>query len=194
MLIWYIYVLQSDDLCGTAGVNAAWGGKRSLGGRWACPLSWLFTVAVQLLGHARLFETHGLQHTRLPCPSPSPEVCSNSCPLSQWCHPAVSSSVIPFSSHLQSFPASGSFLMSQLFMSGGQSIGASASASVLSMNIQGCDNFTGCTHLSELKKFYTLLYLCFIAECQLYLSETMKIYYGWPLAWKVKLVEIFLPY
>ena len=188
MLIWYIYVLQSDDLCGTA----AWGGTRSLGGRWACPLSWLFTVAVQLLGHARLFETHGLQHTRPPCPSPSPEVCSNSCPLSQWCHPAISSSVVPFSSHLQSFPASGSFPMSQLFMSRGQSIGASASASVLPMNIQGCDNFTGCTHLSDWR------ILCFIVfvlySCQLYLSETMKIYYGWPLAWKVKLVEIFLPY
>ena len=84
--------------------------------------------------------------------------------------------------------------MSQLFISGDQSIGASASASVLSMTIQGCDNFTGCTHLSELKKFYALLYMCFIAECQLYLSETMKISYAWPLAWKVKLREISLPY
>ena len=80
---------------------------------------------------------HGLQHTRLPCPSPSPRVCSDSCPLSQWCHPTISSSVIPFSSHLQSFPSSGSFPMSQLFTSGGQSIVASASASVLPRNIQG---------------------------------------------------------
>ena len=79
---------------------------------------------------------HGLQHTRLPCPSPSPGACSNSCPLSQWCHPTISSSVVPFSSCLQSFPASGSFQMSQFFTSGGQSIGASASASVLLMNIQ----------------------------------------------------------
>ena len=79
---------------------------------------------------------HGLQHTRLPCPSPSPRACSNSCPLSQWCHPTISSSVVPFS-RLQSFPASGSFQMSQLFPSGGQSIGASASASVPPMNIQG---------------------------------------------------------
>ena len=79
---------------------------------------------------------HGLQHTRPPCPSPTPGVCSNSCPLSQWCHPTISSSVIPFSSHLQSFPASGSFQMSQLFASGGQRIGVSASASVLPMNIQ----------------------------------------------------------
>ena len=78
----------------------------------------------------------GLLHTRLPCPSPSPRVCSNSCPLSRWCHPTISSSVVPFSSCLQSFPASGSFLMSQFFAAGGQSIGASASASVLPMNIQ----------------------------------------------------------
>ena len=78
-----------------------------------------------------------LQHARLPCPSPSPRVCSNLCPSRQWCHPAISSSVIPFSSCLQSFPASGSFLMSWLFTSGGSSIGASASASVLPMNIQG---------------------------------------------------------
>ena len=79
---------------------------------------------------------HGLQHYRLPCPSPTPGAGSNSCPLSQWCHPTISSSVIPFSSCLQSFPASGSFPMSQFFASGGQSIGVSASASVLPMNIQ----------------------------------------------------------
>ena len=81
-------------------------------------------------------QPHGLQHARLPCPSPSPRACSNSCPLSRWCHPTISSSVVPFSSCLQSFPASGSFLMSQFFAPGGQSIGASASASVLPMNIQ----------------------------------------------------------
>ena len=77
-----------------------------------------------------------LQHSRPPCPSPSSGVCSNSCPLSQWCHPIISSSVIPFSSCLQSFPASGSFLKRQLFPSGDQSIGDSASASVLPVNIQ----------------------------------------------------------
>ena len=77
-----------------------------------------------------------LQHTRIPCPSPSPGVCSNSRPLNQWCHPTISSSVIPFSC-FQSFPASGSFPTSQLFTSDGQSIGASASASVLPMSIQG---------------------------------------------------------
>jgi len=82
------------------------------------------------------FWPHGLQHTRPPCPSPTPGAYSNSCPLSQWCHPTISSSVIPFSSHLQSFPTSGSFQMSQLFASGGQSIRISASALVLPMNIQ----------------------------------------------------------
>ena len=79
---------------------------------------------------------HGLQHTSLPCPSPTPKACSNSCPLSQWCHPTISSSVIPFFSCLQSFPASGFFPMSQFFALSGQSIGVSASASVLPMNIQ----------------------------------------------------------
>ena len=81
-------------------------------------------------------QPHGLYHARPPCPSPGPRACSNSCPSSQWCHPAISSSVIPFSSCLQSFLASGSFPMSQFFTSGGQSIGASASALVLPMNIQ----------------------------------------------------------
>ena len=79
---------------------------------------------------------HGLQHARPPCPSPTPRVYSNSCPLSRWCHPTISSSVVPFSSCLQSFPASGSFQMSQHFASGGQSIGVSASTSVLPMSIQ----------------------------------------------------------
>ena len=78
-----------------------------------------------------------LQLTRLPCPSLSPWVCSNSCPLNQWCHPTIASSVVPFSSCPQSFPALGSFPMSQLFTSGGPSPGASPSASFLLMNIQG---------------------------------------------------------
>ena len=79
---------------------------------------------------------HGLQHARPPCPSPTPGVYSKSCLLSQWCHPTISSSIVPFSSCLQSFPASGSFQMNQLFASGSQSIGVSASPSVLSMSIQ----------------------------------------------------------
>ena len=78
--------------------------------------------------------SHGLHHTRLPCPSPPPRDCSNSCPSSQWCHPTISSRVVPFSSCLPSFPASGSFPMSQPFTSGSQSMGASVS--VLPMNIQ----------------------------------------------------------
>ena len=84
---------------------------------------------------------HGLQHTRLPCPSPTPGACSNSCPSSRWCHPTISSSVSPFSSCLQSFPASGSFPVSQFFASNVQSIGVSASASVLLMNIQDVLSF-----------------------------------------------------
>ena len=79
---------------------------------------------------------HGLQHTRLPSPSPTPRACSNSCPLSQWCHQTIWSSVVPFSSFPPSFPAWGSFLMSQLFELGSKTIGTSTSASVLPMNIQ----------------------------------------------------------
>ena len=81
-------------------------------------------------------QPHGLQHTRLPCPSPTPEACWSSCPSSWWCHSTISSFVFPFSSCLQSFPASGSFPVSQFFISGSQSIGISASASVLPVNIQ----------------------------------------------------------
>ena len=79
---------------------------------------------------------HGLQHSRLPCPSPTPGACSNSCPVSRWCHPTISSSVALFASCHKYFSASGPFPMSQLFASGGQSIGVSASAPVLPMNIQ----------------------------------------------------------
>ena len=80
---------------------------------------------------------HGVQHARLPCPSPTPKVCSNSCLSSWWCHSTISSYIIPFSSRLQLFPASGSFPMSHFLASGGQSIGVSASASVLPMNSLG---------------------------------------------------------
>ena len=82
-------------------------------------------------------QPHGLQHTRLSCPSSTPRTCSNSYPSSRWCHPTISSSVVSFFSCLQSFPASGSFPMSQFFTSSGQSIGALASASTLPMNTQG---------------------------------------------------------
>ena len=96
----------------------------------ACVFSWQVV--------SDFLQPHELQHARPPCPSLFPGVCPSSCPLSRWCHPITSSSVAPFSPCLQSFPTSVSFPMSQLFTSGGQSIGASASASVLPMSIQGC--------------------------------------------------------
>ena len=100
----------------------------------------LFLIrSVQFSSVAQLcltLQPHGLQHARLPCPSLPPRACSNSCPLSQWCHPTISSSVDPFSFCLQSFPASGSFQISQLFAWGGQSIGVSASTSVPPKNTQ----------------------------------------------------------
>ena len=92
---------------------------------------------------------HGPQHARPPCPSPTPGVYSNSCPSSRWCHPAISSSVVPFSFHLQSFPASGSFPMSHFFASGGQSIGVSASASVLPVKMQDWTAWIGLTRKAE---------------------------------------------
>ena len=92
--------------------------------------------SVQSLSRVRLFAAHESQHARLPCPSPTPGIHSNSCPSSQWCHPSISSSVVPFYSCPQSLPASESFPMSQLFTWGGQSTGASASASFLPMNTQ----------------------------------------------------------
>ena len=94
-------------------------------------------VVVQLLSLSNSLWPHELQHARPPCPSATPKVHPNPCPLSQWCHPTISSSVIPFSSCPQSFPASGSFPMSQPFTSGGQSIGASASTSFLPKKFQG---------------------------------------------------------
>ena len=92
-----------------------------------------------------------MQHARLPCPSPTPEACSSSCPLCWWYHPTFSSSVVPFSSCLQTFPASGSFPKSQFFTSDGQSTGASASASVFPVNIQGWFPFSGLTGLISLQ-------------------------------------------
>ena len=102
-------------------------------------LQCIFTVSSVLFSCSvvsNLLRPHELQHARPPCPSPAPGVHPNSCPSSQWCHPAISSSVVPFSSCLQSFPAAESFPVSQFFAWAGQSIGASASASVLPRNIQ----------------------------------------------------------
>ena len=101
--------------------------------------SWLFVLHIVQFSHSVVSDSlwpHGLQHARPPCPSQTTWVYSNSCPLSWWCHLTISSSVVPFSSCPQSFPASGSFPVSQFFASGGQRIGVSASASVLPMNIQ----------------------------------------------------------
>ena len=96
----------------------------------------LFSLQFSCSVMSNSLQPRGLQHTRPPCPWPTPGVYSVSCPLSRWCHPTISSSVIPFYSLLQSFPASESFPMSQIFSSGGQNIGVSASASVLPMNTQ----------------------------------------------------------
>ena len=112
---------------------------------WSSPQNSYFEPqfsSVQSLSHVQLFAAPWTTGGPWPpCPSPTPRVCSDSCPSSQWCHPIISSSLIPFSSHLQSFPASGSFQMSQFFVSGGQNIGVSASTSVLSMNTQDLSPF-----------------------------------------------------
>ena len=103
--------------------------------KWDCWDIWSLLFSCSVMSDS--LWPHGLQHARLSCLSSTPRACSNSCPLSWWCHATISSSVVPFSPCLQSFPVSGSFPMSQLFASGGQSIGAWASTSVLPMNIQG---------------------------------------------------------
>ena len=148
------YPLQYSRLENSMDIGAWLAGKSSWGSRESNMTKWLTlyvmcsiylylctnknVISVQF-SHSVMSDSlwpHGLQHTRLPCPSPTPGAYSDSWPLSWWWHPTISSSVAPFSSCLQSFPASGSFQMSQFFTSGGQSIGASASASILPMNIQ----------------------------------------------------------
>ena len=113
--------------------------------RWSIPKSdWLYfcsqrwrsSIQFSRSGVSDSLQPHELQHARSPCPKPTPGAYPNSCPLSRWCHPTISSSVVPIFSCPQSFPTSGSFQMSQLFASGGQSIGVSASTPVLPMNIQ----------------------------------------------------------
>ena len=105
---------------------------------------------------------HGLQHTGLPCPSPTPEVDSNSCPLSRWYHPTISSSVV--SSHLESFPASGSFQMNKFFTSGGQSFGVSASASVIPMNIQDW----------SLESYKSFEHIVLLVDCSFYSLQRLS--------------------
>ena len=137
--------VQSRELCselhGSLDGRGVWGKMDTcvcMAEPFAVPLK-LSQYSVQFTSIAQLCPTlwpHGPQHTRPPCPSPTLGVYSNSCPLSRWCYPTISSSDIPFFFCLQSFPASGSLPMSQFFASGGQSIGVSASASVLPVNIQ----------------------------------------------------------
>ena len=120
---------------------------------------------------------HGLQHTRLPCPSLSPRVCSNSCPLSQWCHPIISCSVTLFAFYFQSFPASGSFPISRLFTSGGQNIRASASASILPMSIQGFYTKTSCLFTKIPWLFF--LGLANVLQSVLYTEKSLDLRYSW---------------
>ena len=133
-------IQATDDVVTTEWPFAMWHGRGlfdfSMHGL-PCAVWWLRSVQFSCSVVSYSLWPYGLQFSRLPCPSPTSGACSNSCPSSRWCHPAILSSVVPFSSRLQSFPASGSFQMSQFFASGGQSIGAPASASVLPMNIQG---------------------------------------------------------
>ena len=116
-----------------------------------CQVHLFSSVQFSLSVVSNSLHPHKPQHARPPCPSPTPGVHPNSCPLSRWWHPTISSSVVPFSSCPQSFPASGSFQMSQLFTSGGQSIGVSTSASVLPMNTQDWSplGWTGCLSLQS---------------------------------------------
>ena len=111
-------------------------GLNNIDSGWAQCLTYKVVQFSSVAQSCPTLQPHGLQHARPPCPSPTPRVYPNSRPSSRWCHPTISSSVVPFSSHLQSFPSSGSFLMSELFASGGQSIGVSASTAILPMNIQ----------------------------------------------------------
>ena len=141
------YLFKDCCIQGVGHHHLRWAGTQSWGEEWKSFIvkkgeAWVFLwrkmtgTSVQFSPSvvSDALQPHGLQHTRPPCPSPTPGACSDSCPSSRWCHPTISSSVVPFSSCLQSFPASGSFPVSQFFASGGQSTGASAS--VLPMNIQ----------------------------------------------------------
>ena len=132
---------------------------------------------VQLLSHVQLMWPHGLQHTRLPCPLLSPRVCSNSCPLSQWCHPIILFSVTLFAFYLQSLPVSGPVPLSRLFTSGGQNIRASASASILPMSIQGFYTQTWCVF----PKIPWLFILGFanVLQSVLYTAKSLDLRYSW---------------
>ena len=130
----YVEYMMQNARLDEAGIKVS--GEISITSDMQMTLPLFSSVQFSCLVMSDTLRPHGPQHTRPSCPSPTPRVYPNSCPLSQWCHPTIWSSVIPFASCPQSFPASGSFQMSQLFASGGQSIGVSASTSVLPMNTQ----------------------------------------------------------
>ena len=137
-------------------------------------------AVVQLLSHVQLFATRWrLQHARLPCPSLSPRVCTNSCPLSRWCYLTISCSAAPFSSCSQSSPASGFFPVSWLFMSGGQSNGASALVSVLPMKIQGCFSLGLISLISFLSKGLSRVFSG--TQFENINSLVLSLLYSWPL-------------
>ena len=121
-------------------------------------------------------QPHGLQHTRLPCPSPTPRVYPNSCALSRWCHPTISFSVIPFSSCPQSFPVSGSFQTSQFCASGGQSIGASASASVLPINTQDWSPLEWTGWISLQSKVFSSIFSKITVQKHQFFSAQLSLY------------------
>jgi len=127
---------------------------------------------------------HGLQHARLPYPSPTPGAYSNSCPSSRWCHPSISSSVVPFSSCPQSFPASEPFPMSQFFASGGQSIGVSASASVLPMNIQDWFPLRWTSWISLQSKGLSRVFSNTTTNCGKFLKR-WEYQTTWPASWEI---------
>ena len=126
-------------------------------------------------------QPHGLQHTRIPCPSSTPRACSNSGPSSQWCHPTMSSSVVPFSSCLQYFPASGTFSVSQLFTSGGQSIGVSASALVLAMNIQSWFPLGLTGLITLLSKGLSRVFFNTTVQKHQFFSTQLSLWFNWKL-------------
>ena len=153
----------------------------------SCRMGWISSVQFSCSVVSDSLWPYGLQHTRSPCPSPTPRVYSNLCPLSRWCHPTISSSVVPLSSHLQSSPVSGSFQMSQFFTSGGQRIGVSASASVLPMNTQDWSplGWTGWISLQSKglsRVFNTTVQKHQFLGAQLSLQSNSHIHTGW-LVW-----------
>ena len=145
---WYTYIIKIDT---SFPIQLTWFQEWKYCKHSREPLSFYSSVQFSCTVVSDSLRPHGPQHIRPPCPSPTPGVYSNSCPLSWWCHPTIPFSLIPFSSHLQSFPALGSFQMSQFFTSRGLTIGVSASTSAPPMNIQDWSplGWTGCISLQS---------------------------------------------